>query len=84
MEVFRRTACHVVDLIACVMCDVRPPLKLRFVAVQKLREKKLVTEDGTLEIVTKITREQTSKNVSFNTHAREQDGEDLAGQVRKL
>ena len=55
--------------------------KLRFVAVQKLREKKLISEEGTLEIVTKITREQTSKNVSFNTHARELDGESLASQV---
>ena len=56
-------------------------LKLRFVAVQKLREKKLVSEEGTLEIVTKITREQTSKNVSFNLHARELDRESLASQV---
>jgi len=53
----------------------------RFVAVQKLREKKLISEEGTLEIVTKITREQTSKNVSFNTHARELDGESLASQL---
>jgi len=53
----------------------------RFVAVQKLREKKLISEDGTLEIVTKITREQTSRNVSFNVHAREQDAEGLAGQL---
>ena len=54
---------------------------LRFVAVQKLREKKLISEEGTLEIVTKITREQTGKNVSFNTHARQLDGESLASQV---
>ena len=51
--------------------------------MQKLREKKLISEDGTLEIVTKITREQTSRNVSFNIHAREQDAEGLAGQVWK-
>ena len=51
--------------------------------MQKLREKKLISEDGTLEIVTKITREQTSRNVSFNVHAREQDAEGLAGQVLK-
>ena len=56
-------------------------LKLRFVAVQKLREKKLISEEGTLEIVTKITREQTGKNVSFNTHASQLDGESLASQV---
>ena len=49
--------------------------------MQKLREKKLVSEEGTLEIVTKITREQTSENVSFNTHARELDTESLSGQV---
>ena len=54
---------------------------LRFVAVQKLREKKLISEEGTLEIVTKITREQTGKNVSFNTHARQLDGESLSSQV---
>ena len=54
----------------------------RFVAVQKLREKKLVSEDGTLEIVTKITREQQSKNVSFDMHQRDEDGEGLACQVR--
>ena len=59
-------------------------LKLRFVAVQKLREKKLISEEGTLEIVTKITREQTSKNVSFNTHPMELDGESLASQVREF
>ena len=57
--------------------------KLRFVAVQKLQEKKLVSEEGTLEIVTKITREHTSKNVSFNTHAKELDGESLPFQVWK-
>ena len=51
-------------------------------AVQKLREKKLVSEDGTLEIVTKITREQQSKNVSFDLHQRDEDGEGLACQVR--
>ena len=50
-------------------------------AVQKLREKKLVSEDGTLEIVTKITREQQSKNVSFDMHQRDEDGEGLAFQV---
>ena len=54
----------------------------RFVAVQKLREKKLVSEDGTLEIVTKITREQQSKNVSFDMQQRDEDGEGLACQVR--
>jgi len=53
----------------------------RFVAVQKLREKKLVSEDGTLEIVTKITREQQSKNVSFDMHQRDEDGEGLACQL---
>ena len=53
----------------------------RFVAVQKLREKKLVSEDGTLEIVTKITREQQSKNVSFDMQQRDEDGEGLACQV---
>ena len=53
----------------------------RFVAVQKLREKKLVSEDGTLEIVTKITREQQSKNVSFDMHQRDEDWEGLACQV---
>ena len=53
----------------------------RFVAVQKLREKKLVSEDGTLEIVTKITREQQGKSVSFDMHQRDEDGEGLACQV---
>ena len=53
----------------------------RFVAVQKLREKKLVSEDGTLEIVTKITREQQGKNVSFDMHQRDEDWEGLACQV---
>ena len=51
-------------------------------AVQKLREKKLVSEDGTLEIVTKITREQQGKSVSFDMHQRDEDGEGLACQVR--
>ena len=55
----------------------------RFVAVQKLREKKLVSEDGTLEIVTKITREQQSKNVSFDMHQRDEDVEGLACQVSR-
>ena len=37
----------------------------RFVSVAKLKEKKLIADDGTLEIVTKITREQPGKNVHF-------------------
>ena len=49
--------------------------------MQKLREKKLVSEEGALDIVTKITREQTSENVSFNTHAKELDAESLSCQV---
>ena len=74
-------------MIACWLCSTWKVLEqtyFRFVAVQKLREKKLVSDDGAVEIVTKITREQTSKNVSFDTHGyREQDGENLAGQVWK-
>ena len=53
----------------------------RFVAVQKLREKKLVSEDGTLEIVTKITREQQGKNVSFDMHQRDEDWEGLLARL---
>ena len=74
-------------MIAYWLCSTWKELEqtyFRFVAVQKLREKKLVSDDGAVEIVTKITREQTSKNVSFDTHGyREQDGENLAGQVWK-
>ena len=39
----------------------------RFVSVPKLKEKKLISNDGTLEIFTKITREQLSNNVSLET-----------------
>ena len=39
----------------------------RFVSVQKLKEKKLLSEDGALHLVTKITREQEGNSVSLDT-----------------
>ena len=55
----------------------------RFVSVQKLRERKLLSEDGALHLLTKITREQEGNSVTFETSS-EGEGEGLGQQLWEM